>query len=193
MLPCGLWHFSLMVARSHPERLALRCCRPCSRAWGPAWPCWARKSCRPREPNSTAVDVCTYRLTLKMSGRGPYGRAERGRNGRRRQATAEAADRSVAHVTRDDRDRGWLIGHFLDGSAGVRSSDAVEVKWGIHRAGDNREAWQTGEQRTTALCSSRAASVSNFRPAASCSSGKGITPSGGQASTTPGMRKRTQS
>jgi len=47
--------------------------------------------------------------------------------------------------------RGWLIGHFLDGSAGVRSSDAVEVKWGIHPAGDNREAWQTGEQRTTAL------------------------------------------
>jgi hypothetical protein len=36
--------------------------------------------------------------------------------------------------------RGWLIGHFLDGSAGVRSSDAVEVKWGIHPAGDNREA-----------------------------------------------------
>lgn len=35
--------------------------------------------------------------------------------------------------------------------AGVRSSDAVEVKWGIHPAGDNREAWQTGEQRTTAL------------------------------------------
>ena len=27
--------------------------------------------------------------------------------------------------------RGWLIGHFLEGSAGVRSSDAVEVKWGI--------------------------------------------------------------
>jgi hypothetical protein len=47
--------------------------------------------------------------------------------------------------------RGWLIGHFLDGSAGVRSSDAVEVKWGIHPAGDDREAWQTGEQRTTAL------------------------------------------
>jgi hypothetical protein len=47
--------------------------------------------------------------------------------------------------------RGWLIGHFLDGSAGPRSSDAVEVKWGIHPAGDNREAWQTGEQRTTAL------------------------------------------
>ena len=47
--------------------------------------------------------------------------------------------------------RGWLIGHFLDGSAGIRSSDAVEVKWVIHPAGDNREAWQTGEQRTTAL------------------------------------------
>ena len=41
--------------------------------------------------------------------------------------------------------------HFLNGSAGVRSSDAVEVKWGIHPAGDNREAWQTGEQRTTSL------------------------------------------
>ncbi|MDF2744919.1 MAG: hypothetical protein K0S88_6297 [Actinomycetia bacterium] len=54
---------------------------------------------------------------------------------------------AVAYGQGDNR--GWLIGHFLDGSAGVRSSEAVEVKWGIHPAGDNREAWQTGEQRTT--------------------------------------------
>src|SRR5215216_7245693 len=89
--------------------------------------------------------------------------------------------------------RGWLIGHFLDGSAGVRSSDAVEVKWGIHPAGDNREAWQRANSGQPPSCSSRAASVSNSRLGASCSSGKGITPSGGQASTTRGMRKRTQS
>ena len=89
--------------------------------------------------------------------------------------------------------RGWLIGHFLDGSAGVRSSDAVEVKWGIHPAGDNREAWQTGEQRTTALLLVKGRFRIELSNGASCSSGKGITPSGGQASTTRGMRKRTQS
>ncbi|MGH8904259.1 MAG: signal peptidase I [Egibacteraceae bacterium] len=47
--------------------------------------------------------------------------------------------------------RGWLIGHFLAGSDGVRASDAVEVKWGIHPAGEGRTTWHTDEQRTTVL------------------------------------------
>jgi hypothetical protein len=45
--------------------------------------------------------------------------------------------------------RGWLLGHFIDPAKGVRSSKDVEVKWGIHRAGEKREAWTADDQRTT--------------------------------------------
>ncbi len=47
--------------------------------------------------------------------------------------------------------RGWLLGHFMDESDDVRASDAVEVKWGVHPAGEGRDAWSTNEQRTTLL------------------------------------------
>ncbi|MGH8932841.1 MAG: signal peptidase I [Egibacteraceae bacterium] len=47
--------------------------------------------------------------------------------------------------------RGWLIGHFLDGTHGVRACDAVEIKWGIHPKGEGRDGWHTDEQRTTIL------------------------------------------
>jgi quercetin dioxygenase-like cupin family protein len=58
----------------------------------------------------------------------------------------------VGNAVADGEDnRGWLLGHFLEGSNGVRASDAVEVKWGIHPAGDGRDSWQTDEQRTTIL------------------------------------------
>jgi quercetin dioxygenase-like cupin family protein len=58
----------------------------------------------------------------------------------------------VGNAVADGKDnRGWLLGHFLAGSNGVRASDAVEVKWGIHPAGDGRDSWQTDEQRTTIL------------------------------------------
>nr|WP_054055722.1 signal peptidase I [Alloactinosynnema sp. L-07] len=45
--------------------------------------------------------------------------------------------------------RGWLVGHFIDPSEGVRSSNDVEVKWGIHPAGDKRPEWTSDDQRTT--------------------------------------------
>jgi hypothetical protein len=45
--------------------------------------------------------------------------------------------------------RGWLLGHFIDPAQGVRSSKDVEVKWGIHPAGDERPEWTSGDQRTT--------------------------------------------
>lgn len=45
--------------------------------------------------------------------------------------------------------RGWLLGHFINPSEGVRSSKDVEVKWGIHPSGDKRAGWTAGEQRTT--------------------------------------------
>ncbi|SES27253.1 signal peptidase I [Actinokineospora terrae] len=45
--------------------------------------------------------------------------------------------------------RGWLVGHFIDPSEGVRSSKDVEVKWGTHPAGDKRPEWTSDDQRTT--------------------------------------------
>ena len=45
--------------------------------------------------------------------------------------------------------RGWILGHFIDPPGGVRSSKDVEVKWGIHPAGEKRHAWTADDQRTT--------------------------------------------
>jgi hypothetical protein len=45
--------------------------------------------------------------------------------------------------------RGWLLGHFIDPAQGVRSSKDVEIKWGIHPAGEKRAAWTADDQRTT--------------------------------------------
>ncbi|QIZ37870.1 signal peptidase I [Saccharopolyspora sp. ASAGF58] len=48
--------------------------------------------------------------------------------------------------------RGWVLGHFIDPSEGVRSTKDVEVKWGIHPAGEKRpNGWTTDDQRTTML------------------------------------------
>lgn len=47
-----------------------------------------------------------------------------------------------------DQYRGWFLGHFVR-PASVRSTEAVEVKWGVHPAGDKRAGWTSGEQRTT--------------------------------------------
>lgn len=57
--------------------------------------------------------------------------------------SGNAADDGAAH-------RGWLVGNFLDPAAtGIRASDDVEVKWGVHPAGDQRAGWATDDQRTT--------------------------------------------
>ncbi|WP_283139574.1 signal peptidase I [Rhizohabitans arisaemae] len=59
----------------------------------------------------------------------------------------------TGNATEDaDRHRGWLMGHFIDpGAGGVRSTGALEVKWGTHPAGERRPEWSTDEQRTTLL------------------------------------------
>jgi quercetin dioxygenase-like cupin family protein len=52
----------------------------------------------------------------------------------------------------DDADqyRGWLLGHFIDQSeASARTTNALEVKWGIHPAGQERASWTTDEDRNT--------------------------------------------
>jgi len=57
----------------------------------------------------------------------------------------------VGNAGRDaTADYGWLLGHFKDVSD-PRHSDAVEVKWGVHPAGDRRAAWVRGEERTALL------------------------------------------
>jgi len=45
--------------------------------------------------------------------------------------------------------RGWLLGAFVDPVEGIRFSEDLEVKWGIHPQGDKRAAWTSGDQRTT--------------------------------------------
>jgi hypothetical protein len=53
--------------------------------------------------------------------------------------------------------RGWLLGHFIGEADDPRASRAVEVKWGVHPAGEGRDGWATDEQRTTLLILVRAA------------------------------------
>jgi hypothetical protein len=45
--------------------------------------------------------------------------------------------------------RGWLVGHFVAREFGLRSSDAVEVKWGVHALGDRRASWAVGAKATS--------------------------------------------
>ncbi|WP_412750682.1 signal peptidase I [Krasilnikovia sp. M28-CT-15] len=47
-------------------------------------------------------------------------------------------------------DRGWLLGHFKSLNDPRHSTD-VEIKWGVHPAGDQRAQWVVGEQRTALL------------------------------------------
>ncbi|RFU43535.1 signal peptidase I [Actinomadura logoneensis] len=47
-------------------------------------------------------------------------------------------------------DRGWLLGHFKP-EGDIRHSDAVEIKWGVHPAGERRAQWATGDERTALL------------------------------------------
>jgi hypothetical protein len=56
---------------------------------------------------------------------------------------------NAAEDTKDDR--GWLLGHFVNPPEDVRHSKDVEVKWGVHSAGDKRPEWTADDQRTTLL------------------------------------------
>lgn len=48
--------------------------------------------------------------------------------------------------------RGWVLGYFLDPTIdGLRATGDVEIKWGVHPAGDKRDEWTVGDQRTTVL------------------------------------------
>lgn len=45
--------------------------------------------------------------------------------------------------------RNWIVGDFIDPIKGLRHSEDVEIKWGVHKAGETRADWVTAEARTT--------------------------------------------
>ena len=84
------------------------------------------------------------------------------------------------NAAEDGRERrGWILGHFIDPSEGVRSSKDVEIKWGIHPAGDKRPEWTADDQRTTLVLLVRETSGSTSPKPASPWKNKAITPSWG--------------
>lgn len=44
---------------------------------------------------------------------------------------------------------GWFLGHFITPTDDLRSTPLVEVKWGVHKAGDGRIQWATNAEATT--------------------------------------------
>lgn len=45
--------------------------------------------------------------------------------------------------------RGWFLGHFVEPASDPRATTAVEVKWGIHAAGEGRSQWSVNAEATT--------------------------------------------
>lgn len=52
-------------------------------------------------------------------------------------------------ATETDQYRGWFVGEFITPIDDPRSTSAVEVKWGIHAAGDRRSQWAEPADTTT--------------------------------------------
>lgn len=44
---------------------------------------------------------------------------------------------------------GWFMGHFITPDDDPRSTTALEIKWGIHKAGDCRTEWAVNNQAAT--------------------------------------------
>jgi len=44
---------------------------------------------------------------------------------------------------------GWFLGHFITPTDDPRSTLLLEVKWGVHKAGDGRMQWATNVEATT--------------------------------------------
>ncbi|MBD2257698.1 signal peptidase I [Pseudanabaena sp. FACHB-2040] len=45
--------------------------------------------------------------------------------------------------------KGWFVGHFMPSESGPCSTSEVEVKWGVHAAGEGRSEWGVNPQATT--------------------------------------------
>jgi hypothetical protein len=71
---------------------------------------------------------------------------------RRNHAMTHSHSPYVGNAAQDGaKTRGWLVGHFLGPEGGIRTSSDVEVKWGVHPAGERREGMVTADVRTTVL------------------------------------------
>jgi mannose-6-phosphate isomerase-like protein (cupin superfamily) len=44
---------------------------------------------------------------------------------------------------------GWFIGHFITPNEDPRSTETLEVKWAVHKAGDSRTQWAVNNQAAT--------------------------------------------
>jgi hypothetical protein len=44
---------------------------------------------------------------------------------------------------------GWFLGHFVTPRDDPRSTSLLEVKWGVHKAGDGRREWAVNAEATT--------------------------------------------
>jgi hypothetical protein len=44
---------------------------------------------------------------------------------------------------------GWFLGHFITPTDDPRSTPLLEVKWGVHKAGDGRTQWSRNVEATT--------------------------------------------
>jgi hypothetical protein len=75
---------------------------------------------------------------------------------------------------------------------GVRASRDVEVKWGIHPAGEGREDWVTDEQRTTLLLLVSGRFRIDLSVGSFILERRVTTRCGGQGSTTTGRLRRTR-
>lgn len=53
----------------------------------------------------------------------------------------------------DDKNqhRGWLLGHFIEPAGSVRETKDVEVKWGVHPAGEKCANWTPDRHSTLVL------------------------------------------
>lgn len=44
---------------------------------------------------------------------------------------------------------GWFIGHFINPVDDPRSTEVLEVKWGVHKAGESRTNWAVNNEAAT--------------------------------------------
>ncbi len=44
---------------------------------------------------------------------------------------------------------GWFLGHFVTPTDDPRSTATLEVKWGVHKAGEGRSQWAINAEATT--------------------------------------------
>ncbi|BBD57537.1 hypothetical protein NIES2109_03040 [Nostoc sp. HK-01] len=44
---------------------------------------------------------------------------------------------------------GWFMGHFITPDDDLRSTTALEIKWGVHKAGESRTEWAVNNQAAT--------------------------------------------